>query len=615
MLAESDPQIAGEQSPSMSFVADEDGLVMARVDDRAPGFIPFSWVCVRAPGYGHQMEFRSLGNSIIRLPPQVEIPVEVRDWRDQPVADVLVSFCGGNGFTPDLETGRTDSNGRLTLTGVDLHSTIADFYLVHPELHYGYFSPDWYPGQGPLVLRADPAVVHRGVVVDEEGRPVIGAAVGISECQRGPWTRTGSDGSFRLCGLRQPKGLWVRFDGRRIQFPEDGIDALRLQLPPRDGDDAEGVQVVHLSPERREQRDAARRLRDQEQAASAAASPKVVVRAVGLPADGTVKLRTRRQVWDISEQVDLGVPVSLPSEEFVFWLEAEGCLRVVPADRSVALAAGLLDLHWYAPTKVVGHVLGEDGASLRAQIAFVETCESTPGDDEWRHVHGTFSLPTSLVGAQWMHVRHPGGSMRILPVNLPARGDDVSFDVGEVIVYAEPLYRFERCDGTPLVEGSVAVQRVGWTNTGPDSSQNWYFEPDDNGNFWLPKLLPGDALVVRSEFPGTPGLDGLEVYELPSRFLIGDQVPEVFRMHVGEIVVDVDVARPELHDPDIDPVATFDDQKTMLSVSGRSVVRGLKPKTYDVIVGLPWRRGVVVSFEVTAPGEDGGRRVLRVKLP
>ena len=32
---------------------------------------------------------------------------------------------------------------------------------------------------------------------------------------------------------------------------------------------------------------------------------------------------------------------------------------------------------------------------------------------------------------------------------------------------------------------------------------------------------------------------------------------------------------------------TFDDQKTMLCVSGRSVVRGLKPKTYDVIVGLP----------------------------
>lgn len=624
MLAEHDPQVAGEQPASMSFVADEDGLVMARVDEMAPGFLPFTWVCVRAPGYGHQMEFRSLGNGIIRLPPEFELPVEVRDWRDQPVADVLVSFCGGNGFTPDLEFGRTDRSGRLTFTGVDMHSTIADFYLVHPALHYGYFSPEWYPGQGSLVLRADPAVAHRGVVVDEAGRPVVGAAVGASKCHRGPWTRTGEGGAFCLCGLRQPEGLWVCVDGRRVGFPEDGVDGLRLQLPPRSEDDGNGVQLVELSPERRAQRQVERRRRDQEQADRAAAWPKVVVRAEGLPEGGTVTLRTRRGAVDITEQVGKGAPVALPDEEFVFWLEAKGCLRVVPGDLRASVAAGSVELRWYAPTQVRGRVLGDDGAALRARIAFVKPSDMPLGDDEpeeWHQVQGGFAVSTALVGSQWLYVQDAGSKgLRIVPVNLPRRGDDVSVDVGDVVVSAAPRHRFERCDGTPLIEGSVEVQRAGWTNTRPTSSLVWAFEPDDDGDVWLPDLAPGDAVVVRSELPSAAGLEGwdrdhLEVCDLPSRFVIGDQAPAVFRMHAGEVVIDVAAAGLPSNDPSLFAAATFDDQQMDLGGSGRAVVRGLKPKTYRVIMGQPCRRGVVVPFEVTAPIKGGARPVLRVKLP
>ena len=68
-------------------------------------------------------------------------------------------------------------------------------------------------------------------------------------------------------------------------------------------------------------------------------------------------------------------------------------------------------------------------------------------------------------------------------------------------------------------------------------------------------------------------------------------------------------------DPSIFAAATFDDQQMDLGGRGRAIVRGLKPKTYRVIIGLPFRRGAVVPFEVTALGEGGARRVLRVKLP
>ena len=56
-------------------------------------------------------------------------------------------------------------------------------------------------GQLPTVLRADPGIAHRGVVVDPSGRPVAGASVGASTVHRGPWTRTAADGSFTLDDL------------------------------------------------------------------------------------------------------------------------------------------------------------------------------------------------------------------------------------------------------------------------------------------------------------------------------------------------------------------------------------------------------------------------------
>lgn len=606
LLAEADTPIAAELPVAMRFEAGNDGLVAARVDPGAEDYQPWSWMCARADGYGHAMAMQSFDWPVVRLTPGGVLPVEVRDWRDEPVEGALVGFCSGCGHTPDLAHGYTDAKGRLTLNGVDIHQGIADLYLVHPDLDLGYLSPDYYPSARPLVLRTGPGVVHRGVVVDPQGRPVAGAAVGLSTVHRGPWTRTGADGSFTLCGLEQRSDLWVYTDGRRLLFEETGSDSVRLQLPLRAGDDAQGVQVLDLSDEQRDRRDDARE-RDQAAAAARAKEwPRVPVQGLGLPDDVTVTMKTRSASWDLSEPLASGEPVPLPDGEFVFWVEAEDSLRVVRGDRDAAVAAGAVRLRWFPSTRIDGRVVDERGDPLRAR-AFVGEPGSAPPADvaEWQELRGELSLATTRSGPSWLFVARAGvPGQRILSVDLPPRGDDVLVDVGELVVSSQPAHRFERSDGTPLEEGTVQLIRAGWSDL--DGRWSWIFEADEDGRFWLPDLQRGDALLVRSELPAAAGLEEVEVVTLPSRFVIGGRAPEVFRMHGGEVLLEVDAGGEPVY-------ATFDDR--VVPLDGATVVRGLRPKDFRVLLGAAGHRGVAVDLDETTPARASERRALTVRLP
>ena len=606
LLAEANTPIAAELPIAMRFVADDDGLVTGRVDKGAEDYRPWSWICARADGYGQRMEMRSFDEAVVRLSPGGVVPIVVRDWRDQPVADVLVGFCSGCGHTPDLTYGRTGRDGSLTLTGVDLKAGIADFYLVHEELDMGYLSPDWSPGRGPLVLRTGPGLAHRGVVVDEQGAPVAGVAVGTSTVHRGPWARTGQDGSFVLCGLDFRADLWVHVDGRRVLFETEGVEGIRLQLPPRAGDNEEGVQVVDLTDERRAQLEAARE-RDRDLAAARElAWPRVPVRGVGLPADAVVTMGVRGRTWELDEALATGAPVALPDGEFYFFIAAEDTRRMVRGDRAAAVAAGSVRLRWFGPTRIEGRVVDERGEPLVGR-AFVAPPGGAPSEDlsEWVELQGALSLPTTRTGPSWLYVEsadHPG--RRIVSVDLPPRGDDVFVDVGEVVVGGQPAHRFERSDGTPLEEGTVQVLRAGWVDC---AGWSWQFEADAEGYFWLPDLQPGDALLVRSRLPSAGDLRGAEVVELPSRFVIGDVVPEVFTMHGGEARVEVDAPGAEVH-----AYATFGDR--VVPLDGATVVRGLEVRDYRVLVGGDLREGLAADVEVVAPTAEVARPVLRATL-
>ena len=604
LLAEATTPIAAELPIAMRFVADDDGLVTGRVDAGAAGYRPWSWICARADGYGQRMAMGTFDDPVVRLNPGSVVPIQVRDWRDQPVADALVGFCSGCGHTPDLTYGRTSRDGSLTLTGVDLKAGIADFYVVHEELDMGYLSPDWTPGRAPLVLRTGPGLAHRGVVVDAQGAPVAGVAVGTSTVHRGPWARTGQDGSFVLCGLDYRADLWVHVDGRRVLFETEGVEGIRLQLPPRAGDNEEGVQVVDLTDERRSELDAARD-RDRDLAAARElAWPQVPVRGVGLPADAVVTMGVRGRTWELDEALATGAPVALPGGEFFFFIAAEDTRRTVRGDRAAAVAAGSVRLRWFGPTRIEGRVVDERGEPLVGR-AYVAPPGGAPSEDlsEWVALQGALSVPTTRTGPSWLYVEsadHPG--RRIVSVDLPPRGDDVFVDVGEVAVRGQPAHRFERSDGTPLEEGTVQVLRAGWVDV---DGWSWQFEADADGFFWLPDLQPGDALLVRSRLSAAADLRGAAVVELPSRFVIGDVVPEVFTMHGGEVRVEVDAA------PD-DAYATFGDR--VVPLDGATVVRGLEVRDHRVLLGACLRGGLSAGVEVVAPTAEVPRPVLRATL-
>ncbi|MCK5941293.1 MAG: hypothetical protein KAI24_04915, partial [Planctomycetes bacterium] len=175
-------------------------------------------------------------------------------------------------------------------------------------------------------------------------------------------------------------------------------------------------------------------------------------------------------------------------------------------------------------------------------------------------------------------------------------------DVGQIVMPELPPHRFVLPDGAPLESGTVHLLRAGWN----DVDHGWKFEPDENGHVWLPELLPGDALLVRAPRPEPDALDGASVVDLPSRFVIGDDVPATFRMHGGELRVDVDAG-------DARAYATFGDR--VVPLRGATVVRGLVPDDYTVWLGAAGRRSAAVDVLVTAPEDAAARRRLSVALP
>ncbi len=244
LVAESNHPMRGEFWWQMRAVADADGFVNVRADERAPGYQHWGWIVVRAPGYGPTTNMRCTENSIVHLAPAVAMPIRVVDWLDRPAVDALVGFCGGCGHTPDIAHARTDANGLALLAGVDPHNDIADLYVEHPDLGLGYEQLRWFPGQAPAVFRIEPGVTSIGVVVDAAGKGVAGAFVGGGGVHRGPWTRTDASGAFRLYGSDDEVDPNVWHGQHHVIFERPREQPFRLQLPTPNG---EKTQVVNLT--------------------------------------------------------------------------------------------------------------------------------------------------------------------------------------------------------------------------------------------------------------------------------------------------------------------------------------------------------------------------------
>ncbi|MFK7739223.1 MAG: hypothetical protein AB8H80_02780 [Planctomycetota bacterium] len=625
--------VTGEFHYEMRAEADSDGYVAMRVDAGAEDYRPWGWMLARSDGYCSLLRRETFADPIVRLVPAVPLRLQIRNWRGQPVPGALVGHCDGCGHTPDLVHGVTGPDGVVDLPSTDTWRGTNENYVVHPDLGMGYTGGRWRPGAAPLVLDIERGRAHEGRVVDHRGRPVAaGAFVGAPAVHRGPWTRTRDDGSFQLCGLGGADDLEVRVGDRRYLFARQGTKRLRLELPnpAHFAPHADGMHHVERTEVQRPLRSRQAFESVAKREARRVLGPRVVVRTVGLPADGRVRLCSPDGDQDIDDAIARGEPVVLPDTEFVFELSAQSSQRYLEIDRERAQREGRVRLHWFAPTMLEGQVRTASGEPARFEAAIVATCTDVPkwrGDEAGAELasqqisprsiqtsgRGALSLPTELSGSHWLIVRRRlAGSrqygVRILPIELPERGDRAVLDVGTIIIPDEPQHQFVNSEGAPLSKGAVRVLRAGWCNV----DRGWRFDLDDDGRAWLPDLRPGDALLVTGHSVlqgvgevhiGTPRV-GVRI-DLPARFVIGDTARSIFKLPAGGLLFEVDAGGETAF-------ATIGDQVVALK-PGTVTLVGRIPAEYDYLaIAAPGRKSAVVG--VTAqPGAWPPR--VRVRLP
>jgi hypothetical protein len=219
-------------------IADEDGWVRVRADDLGwlPSWESVEWAYVEAPGHaGAAVAPGAWVEREVRLGRAYDVPVQVRDALDRPVSGAVVgvrvsSSCG---HMPDQRVAKTGTDGiavlpSLGLDGSSRNSCGWECWVAHPSLEGDYHQIDVSPrSKPPRILCEDPSQPIEGTILDVEGKPVVAADVGTVALHRGPWTRTDSEGHFRLEGARELCEVLV-------ETPEgpSGKETPRFTAPP-----------------------------------------------------------------------------------------------------------------------------------------------------------------------------------------------------------------------------------------------------------------------------------------------------------------------------------------------------------------------------------------------
>lgn len=594
LVAESRNPIRGEFSWAMRSTSDDDGILRMRVDELAPDYAPWSWIVVRADGYVPRMSMTTFEDPIVRLSPAMTVPVEILDWRDRPVADALVGFCGGCGHTPDLVHARTDANGIAQLPGLDAVSGIEDIYIEHPDLGLSSDAGSWVPGQWPMRIRPPRGTTAVGVLLDEKGHGIAGAYVGEKQCHRGPWVQTAKDGSFELCGASRRDDLWVNAKGRQFVFDRPLQQPYRLQLPtaPEDLESLpqDYVEAVDLPDGQRMPRSEAKH----------AVMPRtsthfVTLRVANLPADGNVSLRTRHTSIKVSDAVRAGSQIALPDEPFAIAIE-DGAYRLrvfsYEASDAARLAGGVLRLKFFDATRIEGQVKNAAGKPLAVRLALVHRYYQPRSDEDphWQDSRGAISMTTPQEGLRMLLVQDQSHHhrMRMIPVMLPRQGDDLVVDVGTIVLRKQPQIRVVRPDGEPLREGSIELIRAGWHDTERGSK----YAVVGDGLCTLPDLRQGDTLLIRSSPSTIPANSNPKLIDLPSRFVLQGHGPWLLQQHGGKLLIDANTIGTAKY-----IAVTIGDR--LLKLRGPSLLRGLAPGNHKLFVTAAGHRTAIATVNVS----------------
>jgi hypothetical protein len=205
-------------APALTATADAEGWIRVPLDELHGRY---SWLYFDAEGYGPRGENATTIDHAIRLRTGVNVPFEIRDELDRPVAGAQIDWHLGCGHTPAVQVVTTDADGRATLTSIDLDAGAG--WIKAAGLHSDYLDLNWEPGQERAVIRVASAPVLRGRLLDHTGKPLAGAIVGEPFRHRGPWCATGPDGRYELIGLE-----W----GESVQFARSPVHETNAQSSP-----------------------------------------------------------------------------------------------------------------------------------------------------------------------------------------------------------------------------------------------------------------------------------------------------------------------------------------------------------------------------------------------
>jgi hypothetical protein len=257
--AQTEHPVTGLVAADRTEGADEEGWVRIRVDDLGwtPSWASPYWTYVEAPGHAGLAVTDGRVDGVLRLDRARTHVVEVRDAFDRPVAGAVVGARSARtcGHMPDQRVAVTDLHGRAVLgnlgvDGADEDSMGWECWVLAETISATYHDLAVSARRRPpQVLRHGPSEPIEGTVLEPDGTPAVGIHVGtLSGGHRGPWTKTGPGGHFRLVGADALVETIAARDGEhwshRVEFtaPPHGVRRI-VRLPPR-GEEPEAEPFV-----------------------------------------------------------------------------------------------------------------------------------------------------------------------------------------------------------------------------------------------------------------------------------------------------------------------------------------------------------------------------------
>jgi hypothetical protein len=601
--------------------ADEHGFANVTFDALEGGAVH---LVAEAAGFGVGWRFYLPEEIVLEPAPEHSLLVLDPFGRPLPGAEVEVFPCCPH--SPAVRAAVTDAAGRAVLDGWTEGDSFSPQLWIRAEgVDPGPYDLDErLVGQPAATVCTRPGRTARGVVLDEEGRPVPGAAVRADNYPRGPAEKADADGWFTLRGVPEGASVFV-FDPRTpwpawpaftvAEFSEDvplrivlrrGRPTTLAEGEPRhtvevqtpagcpvtltrltDGFTATGAALyaggegfagicrlaVPTGPYRAEVGGGFSRFLRLTTAARLPAPEDRPVRLLPIEPSKLVLDVPESPAVDWPNEIWLQIPgraARVVGKRDVVWLPAEGPAGVrirarEPYWREEVVPVGEevgdeRKATWRPPAPVTVRVLARDEAG---EVPEAETFLGTENSElpDFEGGAGSRTMTVILAGRHRLWVAAPGRQTKYLDVDLPAAPGSV-VDLGEVVLArtAERRIHVRDADGRGLPARLT----------------------DDELPGWPPIEVAEDAgaAVVLGPEPAffTVAVEGC----LPMRVALEIASPAEIVLPAGRLTLRVRDAAGA----DLEAVAYLDAER-FASEEGPLTIRGIPDGPHTLIIGAP----------------------------